>query len=222
MSTYKIQVVEIKERTHDTYSFVTTKPKDYQFKPGQATEMSILKEGWEDEKRPFTFTSLPDAEHLEFTIKTYPSHEGMTNELLKVKTGDALEIGDAWGAIEFKGKGVFIAGGAGVTPFIAILRHLRSEDKLAGNKLIFANKSPDDIILEDEFNTLLGDQFINVLDDKGNTDYHEGRIDKEFLKEQISDFDQHFYVCGPEKFNEAMIGYLKELGANADAVVFEE
>ncbi|MEQ8519491.1 MAG: flavodoxin reductase [Cytophagales bacterium] len=222
MSSYKIQVVEIKERTHDTFSFVTTKPKDYQFKPGQATEMSILKEGWEDEKRPFTFTGLPDGEHLEFTIKTYPSHEGMTNELLKVKTGDFFEIGDAWGAIEYKGKGLFLAGGAGVTPFIAILRHLRKEDKLAGNKLIFANRSPEDIILEDEFKTLLGDNFINILDDKGGSDYEEGRIDKDFLKNHISNFDQHFYICGPEKFNEAMIGYLKDLGANADTVVFEE
>ncbi|QNL21467.1 flavodoxin reductase [Hyphobacterium sp. CCMP332] len=222
MSTYKIQVVEIKERTHDTFSFVTTKPKDYQFKPGQATELSILKEGWEDEKRPFTFTSLPGGEHLEFTIKTYPSHEGVTNELRKVKTGDSFEIGDAWGAIEYKGKGVFLAGGAGITPFIAILRHLQREDNLAGHKLIFANKSPEDIILKDELHTLLGENFINILDDNGNTDHPEGRIDKDFLKKHISDFDQHFYVCGPDKFNEAMIGYLKELGANAESVVFEE
>jgi predicted ferric reductase len=35
-----------------------------------------------------------------------------------------------FGAIEYKGEGVFIAGGAGVTPFIAILRQLQADDKL--------------------------------------------------------------------------------------------
>jgi predicted ferric reductase len=40
----------------------------------------------------------------------------------KLKHGDELIIRDVWGAIEYKGEGVFIAGGAGVTPFIAILR----------------------------------------------------------------------------------------------------
>jgi ferredoxin-NADP reductase len=41
-----------------------------------------------------------------------------------------------FGAIEYKGEGVFIAGGAGVTPFIAILRQLQAENKIANNKLI--------------------------------------------------------------------------------------
>jgi predicted ferric reductase len=41
-----------------------------------------------------------------------------------------LIIRDVWGAIEYKGEGVFIAGGAGVTPFIAILRQLQADDKL--------------------------------------------------------------------------------------------
>lgn len=222
MSSNVIRVVSVKAETHDTISFKTTKPKDYTFKPGQATELSVLKEGWKEEKRPFTFTGLPDSDHLEFVIKTYPSHEGVTNELKEVQAGDKFEIGDAWGAIEYKGEGVFIAGGAGVTPFIAILRHLQEEDKLENNKLIFANKSPKDIILKEEFETLLGDNFINILSDNGNTDYPEGHIDKDFLKENISDFDQNFYVCGPPEFNEAMISYLKDLGADAEAVVFEE
>jgi predicted ferric reductase len=42
---------------------------------------------------------------------------------------------------------VFIAGGAGVTPFIAILRQLQAENKIANNKLIFT-KTANDIILK--------------------------------------------------------------------------
>ncbi len=71
---------------------------------------------------------------------------------------------------------------------------------------------------------MLGDQFINVITDE-STDEHidlDGFIDKSFLADQIDDFDQPFYVCGPPAFNDAMIEYLKELGANPDALVFEE
>jgi len=128
--------------------FIVQKPKGYKFSPGQATEVSINSPVLQNEKRPFTFTSLNDSEHLEFTIKIYDSHNGVTKELGRLEQGDELIIRDAWGAIEYKGEGVFTAGGAGVTPFIAVFRQLQVENKIANNKLIFTNKSESDIILK--------------------------------------------------------------------------
>ena len=52
--------------------------------------------------------------------------------------GDELILHKAFGAIAYKGEGVFIAGGAGVTPFISILRFLQSANKVGASKLIFA------------------------------------------------------------------------------------
>jgi ferredoxin-NADP reductase len=89
-----------------------------------------------NEKRPFTFTSLNDNDYLEFIIKIYDSNDGVTRELGKLKQGDELLIHDVWGAIEYKGEEI-IAGGAGVTPFIAILRQLQAENKIANNKLFY-------------------------------------------------------------------------------------
>jgi ferredoxin-NADP reductase len=119
---------------------------------------------------------------------------------------------------------VYLAGGAGVTPFIAIFRDLHKKGKLNGNTLIFSNKTAKDVILQEEFEEMLGDDFVSVLTDK-DSDGHiflDGFIDKDFLAEQIDDFDQPFYVCGPMKFNENMMKYLKELGADPDSLVFEE
>ena len=76
------------------------------------------------EKRPFTFTSLPGDDHLEFTIKCYTDHDGVTNQLGQLKAGDELLLHDIWGAIHYTNEGTFIAGGAGITPFIAIFRQL--------------------------------------------------------------------------------------------------
>lgn len=221
---YKVEISNIKDITHDVRAYTFEKPKGYYFTPGQATEVAINKERWRDEKRPFTFTNFPDASHLEFVIKSYPDHNGVTEQIGQLKEGDEFIIDDAWGTIDYKGEGVFLAGGAGVTPFIAILRNLYSNNDIGSNTLIFSNKTEADIILQDEFEEMLGEQFINVITDEPTDEhiYLDGFIDKEFLEEQIDDFDQPFYVCGPPAFNDAMIQYLKELGANPEALVFEE
>ena len=138
------------------------------------------------------------------------------------KPGDQFEISDAWGAIEYKGEGIFIAGGAGVTPFISIFRSLRVQNKIGNNKLLFSNKTDNDIILREEFESLLGKNFYNIITAQSDTKYYKGRIDKNYLQQNISNFQQHFYVCGPDPFNEAILKTLGELGAQADSLVFEK
>ena len=119
MDQHIIKIYSVDQVTHDVLRFKTEKPADFNFIPGQASRISINKEGWEKKKRSFTFTNLPDDDHLEFIIKTYPSLNGVTNELLTLKKGDELIVHEVWGSIAYKGPGVFIAGGAGVTPCMA-------------------------------------------------------------------------------------------------------
>ncbi|MDZ7772782.1 MAG: FAD-binding oxidoreductase [Balneolaceae bacterium] len=219
---YSVRITDIKQLTHDVRQLRFEKPDGYVFEPGQATEVAIDRDGWREKKRPFTFTSLNDDSYLEFTIKIYPDHHGVTEQIGELEEGDSFLIDDPWGTIQYKGPGVFLAGGAGVTPFIAILRSLREKGDLEGNRLIFSNKTEKDIILRGEFHEMLGDDFVNVITHEETQRYHHGLIDKDFLSGQIDDVEQPFYVCGPKPFNEAMMGYLKELGADPDALVFEE
>ena len=222
MENHIVKIISVESVTHDVKRFVIQKPKGFKFIPGQATDVSVNTHALKNEKRPFTFTSLNENEQLKFTIKIYDSHNGVTKELGKLKPGDELIIRDVWGAIEYKGEGVFIAGGAGVTPFIAILRELKADDKIANNKLIFTNKTEKDIILKKEFNEMLGKNFINTLTDEKKEGYENGRIDYNFLKEKIDNFKQHFYVCGPPQFVTAISEALTQLGAKTDTVVFEK
>ncbi len=216
-----VRILQVDEITHDVKSFKVEKPDGYTFVPGQATGVSINKPEFRDKKNPFTFTGLNEDPFLEFTIKIYPGHDGVTRELDSLQQGDELIIREAWGAIRYKGTGVFIAGGAGITPFIAIFRHLYKEKRLEGNKLIFSNKTEKDIILKEELEQKLGDNFINTITDGKSDTYHNGMIDKDFLQQQIDNFEQHFYVCGPPAFNDAVTSALKELGAKPDTVVIE-
>ena len=216
-----IRIESIIPRTHDVRSYRCEKPADYRFVPGQATEVSINKEEWKKEKRPFTFTSLNEDPYLEFTIKSYNDHDGVTNQIGKLQVGDELIVRDIWGAIEYKGPGYFIAGGAGITPFIAILRALYKEGRIEGNHLFFSNKTDSDIILEEEFNIMLGQKAIHVITDEENTRHYKGFINESFLKQNIKDLNKKFYVCGPPKMVDAMKEQLSKLGASPEAVVFE-
>jgi ferredoxin-NADP reductase len=222
MEEHIVKILSLRDRTHNVRSFRLSKPAGYSFEPGQATEVSINKEGWKEEKRPFTFTSLNEWPHLEFTIKMYKDHQGVTNELSTLKPGDELIIRDVWGAIGYKGEGYFIAGGAGITPFIAILRQLKNEDRVNSNKLYFSNKTAADIILHDELDEILGKNAHYIITDASDQQFGRKYIDKNFLQSEIADFKKPFYVCGPDKMVSDISDTLKELGADPESVVFEK
>jgi ferredoxin-NADP reductase len=217
-----VKIKSIQHITHDVLQIVTEKPNNYYFIPGQATEIAINKNGWKDEKSPFTFTSLPDNDYLEFTIKTYPSHKSMTNELLKIKKDDELILHDVFGAINYKGEGVFIAGGAGVTPFISIFRYLHSKNEIGESKLIFANKTKEDIILEQEFKNLLGNNFINILSEEKANGYANGLITMDFLQDNFGGINQYFYLCGPPPMIEFVEKQLQDLNVGEKHIIKEE
>ncbi|WOD44800.1 flavodoxin reductase [Hwangdonia lutea] len=221
MKTQIVTIKSISQTTHDVLCITTEKPKELQFKPGQATEVFINKPGWETKGRPFTFTCLPSDDDVEFIIKTYPDHSGVTNKLLKLQTGDELILNDIFGAIAYKGEGTFIAGGAGITPFISILRDLKSKNKLEKNTLIFANKTSKDIILEDELQDMLGNNFINILSEEKTEQYAHGFVTKEFLKKNAVSLNSHFYVCGPPPMMDAVNEQLSALNVDSDKIITE-
>lgn len=218
---HTVKIISIEHLTHDVLRVVAEKPSGLSFVVGQAVDISLPKQGLEQELRAFTFTSLPEDDHIEFTIKTYPSHNGVTQQLLSSTKGDELIIHDVFGDIHYKGEGIFIAGGAGVTPFIAILKQLEKNNQVGNNKLLFANKTKADIILEDKFHKLLGDNFINILSDEQRIGYEHGFITAELIKKYTDDQTKYFYLCGPEPMMQAVGKHLSSLGISSDFIVKE-
>jgi ferredoxin-NADP reductase len=216
------RILSISDVTHDTRRFVLQRPEGFDFQPGQATEISLDQDGRRDDGHPFTFTSLPADANLEFVIKRYPEHDGMTQRLHQLKAGDNVLLKDVFGAITYKGPGVFLAGGAGVTPFIAILRQLERDKKLAGNTLIFSNKTQADIIEQALWQRMLGDKAIFTLTREHNPAYHQGRIDAKLLQQHVKNIPAaRFYLCGPDAMVKDLSATLKKLGASAESLVIE-
>jgi ferredoxin-NADP reductase len=222
MKNHYVKIKSIQHITHDVLQIDTEKPHQFTFIPGQGTSVCINKKGWENKKRPFTFTSLPQDDYLQFIIKTYSSNNRVTDKLLQLKPNDELILHDVFGTITYNHEGLFIAGGAGITPFISILRDLKSKNEIGDNKLIFANKTKSDIILKDELTGMLGDNFINILSEEKAEGYPYGFITEDFLRTNVPEITGNIYLCGPPAMINAMEIILPSLNIDEKLIIKEK
>lgn len=216
---YILKIKKTAYISHNVKRFIVEKPKGFEYHPGQSTHISINQPEWKDKIRPFTFTSLQDWEDLEFIIKIYKDHDGVTKQMSKLKPGDELILHDIFGSIKYSGPGIFIAGGTGITPFIPIFRALHISGNLRGIALLYSNRTKEDIILHDELTQTLGPAYKNVFTREGVIGFRERRIDRKFLIETIGGFNFKFYVCGPKQFTEDVCDALVSLGAKPEYLI---
>ncbi len=207
--------------THDVKHFIVSKPEGFSIVPGQGVELAVNRPDLREQGRPFTPTGLAGDRVLEFTIKAYPAHAGVTQAFHQLEPGAELLMSEPFGTIHYEGPGVFIAGGAGITPFLAILRELAGKGDLNRQTLIFSNKTPRDVICEKELRHALDDRCILTCTGAVAPGYENRRVDRAFLEEKIGDFKQRFYVCGPPPFMDAVNNALASLGASTESLVFE-
>lgn len=217
---YHLTLKRIEPVTHDTHHLVFDRPAGFDYAPGQGVELHLLKEGWEDKGRPFTPVTLPDESTLEFVIKSYPDHHGVTEQIGKMKPDDEVKMTGPFGAISDNGPGVFIAGGAGITPMIAVLRkRLHDHGTLEGSTLVFANKTEADIIWREKFEAMEGLKTAFVVDEPG-ANVPQQRLDRDYLRQFVSS-DSRCYLCGPPPMMDSVREALHDLGVK-DAQIVEE
>ncbi|PTX55512.1 hypothetical protein C8N43_0151 [Litoreibacter ponti] len=219
---HSVTLTSVEPITHNTYHLTMERPESFDFAPGQATELAIDKDGWRDEARPFTMTSQPEDPELSFVIKSYPDHDGVTEQVAKLGAGDTVMLDEPFGAIQDQGPGVFIAGGAGITPFIPILRKRAMTGDFQNSHLIFSNATEKDIILREEWEGYDGLETTFLVTEQENSPMHAPQLNKGILAELIDDFGQNFYLCGPKPMVKDVRSALKELGAHEDKIITED
>jgi NAD(P)H-flavin reductase len=118
--------------------------KPIEFLAGQFAEVTVPGVG----EAPFTPSSAPHADDLEFTIMKVGR---VTSELFKLKEGDTIGVrgpfGKPYPLSEFKGKEIFIVGGGvGFAPlrslFLALVHNLKDYKKIY---IRYGARTPQDI-----------------------------------------------------------------------------
>lgn len=218
---FKAKLLMSNTVTHDTKRLVTTKPEGFDFEPGQGVELFIDTPEWAGEGHPFTPASRREDQVLEFIIKRYPGDKSMTEALHALEPGADLVIDGPFGAITYQGPGIFIAAGAGVTPFIAILRQLASERRLDHHQMIFSNQRLDDLIYGEELRAYLGEKALFTFTREEAEHLLTRRVDGAMVREIARTPDQCFYLCGPDGFVKTLKENLMEWGVPDDRLIYE-
>ena len=222
---YRGVVLDNWQETHDVRSLRIKTDKPLNFVPGQYCLVSL--DGFKGEKRPFTFTNIPGASFVELTIKRAGRFTSALHSLAK---GDTLRLyGPQGTALNFNEKEerdvVFLAGGSGITPFIAALRYAAGKALLNRFWLFYSNKTPADIIYRDELERLGQLETVNVINTI--TDYPawpgpKGRITKETVLSHVKPEGKVWYICGPPPMVAGMRQLLEGLAISRKDIKWED
>ncbi|AFG38501.1 ferredoxin reductase family protein [Spirochaeta africana] len=211
--------------THDTTRLVFDRPQGFRFVPGQFVFLRIRGRTLSEPPHPFTLSGNADADHLEITAKAIGD---FTARLPGLQPGDQVSIDGPFGVfhpLPQQDKVLWIAGGIGITPFLAALRSLETRDH-PEIVLIWGNKTPADIPYQQELRTLLetdpGIRLMHVFSENSEPEpdfgevYH-GFVTAALLKDAADEDLPRTSICGPPAMRRAVLPLLRDIGIRSIA-----
>ncbi len=191
---------------------------DYAFKAGQFLTLKADLDG-EDIRRSYSICSSPKSGELKVVVKQIPNGKFSTYANTQLKVGDKIEVAKPSGTFFLETKSdnskkyVLIAAGSGITPVIAILKTVLTEEPSSSVDLFYGNKNQAQTIFKSELEDLKtthGDRLnLNFIysEEKGESRFHTGRIEgrkikKLFKKESPIANVNEVFMCGPQEMTE--------------------
>jgi predicted ferric reductase len=233
------KVLKTERENHDTTSLYL-EGDDENFakrQAGQWLSLRVLRnDGW-SEPHPFTISCAPEDVILRLTIKRAGA---FTSAIPDLRPGTPVRcdgpVGVFCRGIDQKVNIVMIAGGVGITPFLSVLRHFRNMRAKKQVKLFWTNKTVDDAFAADELqemtkeldlfvvHTLSREKDVEKLFQGGFLQVHyvSGYVTRDLLQTQVDLSNASFYVCGPPKMQEFVLGELEACGVSPDSVEKEK
>jgi predicted ferric reductase len=214
------QVREVGEEVAE----ITARPEGTRLDPAIG-QFVYFRRGLRGAIRPFT-VSLYNRETGDVSV-TVKAQGTTTTDLQSIQPGETVYIDGPYGvfsreALQTDRPLVMIAGGIGITPFVRLCRELvpQGEREL---HLFYGNKRRNEIIYQDEFETMNRVRLVHVLSDEPDYEGETGFITPELLKRRLQrDLKQHeFLICGPPEMTMTLESGLKGEGVPDEQIHHE-
>jgi len=193
--------------------------------PGQHVDIRLTAEDGYQAQRSYSIASPPEDDLLALTVEKVDSGEVSPYLVEDLRVGDVFELRGPIGGyfvwtVATPGPLWLIAGGSGIAPLMAMLRHRARRKVRNPALLLYSSRSLEDVIYREELDGMARvDADLRVVhtltrkQPKGWTG-HRRRIDRELLAEASFSPEQspRIFVCGPTSLVEAASGLLVELG----------
>ena len=228
------EVVESSPDTSRTKSLFLDIPDWEGHRAGQHVDVRLTAEDGYRAERSYSIASAPEDGRVELLVERLDDGEVspyLTDELM---AGDGLELRGpigGWFAWEAREGGplLLVAGGSGIAPLMAMIRHRRAAGNDVPVRLLFSSRSYEDIIFREELERLAaGDETLEIIHTLTRSappgwEGYDRRIDEEMLGEVAFSSEERplAFVCGPTPLVEAVATALVGLGHNPARVKTE-
>jgi ferredoxin-NADP reductase len=221
------QLAEVREivlETSRVKSLLLQVPSWQGHLPGQHVDIRLTAEDGYQAQRSYSIASPPENDLLTLTVERLDGGEVSPYLVGELRTGDQFELRGPIGGyfvwtVATRGSLWLIAGGSGIAPLMAMLRHRARRKVRAPALLLYSSRSLEDVIYREELDAMMrGDshlRVVNTLTRRRPEGWmgRSGRIDKALLEAGFPPKQSpKIYVCGPTPFVEDVSRLLVELG----------
>lgn len=193
--------------------------------PGQHVDVRLTAEDGYQAQRSYSIASMPEEEGIALTVARLPNGEVSMFLIDELRVGEPLELRGPLGGyftwtVEQGGPLALVAGGSGVVPLMAMVRHRAARGSSIPTHLLCSWRTEEDVIYSNELARLAakndGLEVTHTLT-RGAPEGWRGetrRIDRRMLVEGLPGADARplAYVCGPTAFVEPVATLLVSIG----------
>jgi ferredoxin-NADP reductase len=223
-------VIGLVEETPRTKSILLELPGWPGHRAGQHVDVRLTAEDGYQAQRSYSIASAPEDEYVVLTVERLDDGEVSPYLVDELRTGERLELrGPIGGYFVWEaplgGPLLLVAGGSGIAPLRAMLRHHRAIGSTAPIRLLYSARTLADVIYHEELMMMRTDgatdiRFTLTREQPEGWDDYIGRINAELLRDVAWPPNDRplVYVCGPTAFVETAASTLVALGHQPDRI----
>ena len=231
-------VVEIRQETANVKSLILDLPDWPSHFAGQHVDVRLTAEDGYQAQRSYSIASPPEDKYLTLTVEHVEDGEVSPYLTDVLQVGDRLELRGpiggyfVWNAGDTQDDGsrlLLVAGGSGIAPLMAMIRHRAHSDKKVPTKLLYSSRDYDEVIYREELGRLAANdsslQVTHTLTRRQPQDWtgYGRRIDRAMLAEVAwpASAKPVAYTCGPTGLVESVANLLQEIGYQPERIKTE-